>query len=100
MSVNINNTYWKPTPVAGVSSVVSSSVVTIAQTPNINTKFIIVNVATADVVVTFGGDTPAAGNGHRWVFGKDYLLSLGAAQSAKFIQASTSSLIYTSEWTL
>ena len=98
---NINNTYWHPTPVVGQSSVVSSSVVTLfAVAPNVKSNFAIVNVALADVMVTFGGDTPSATVGHLWKAGTDHPLSMGAALSAKFIQASSSSTLYTSEWML
>ena len=101
-SYNINNTYWRPTAgVVGQSSVVSSSVVTLfATAPSLSTKFAIVDVQLADVMVTFGGETPSTTAGMRWAFGKQYPLSIGAALSAKFIQASSSSTLYTTEWTM
>ena len=108
-SYNINNIYLKPsvvnnTAIAGQALTVDATAggVQFGTAFNDKTNFVVFDVQTADVIVTFDGQTPAAASkGHRLYAGQQYTWSKAAAQAAKFIRADTTSgFIWASEFQL
>ena len=106
-SYNINNIYLKPSVVN--NSYVAGQALTVDATAggvqfgtafNDKTSFVVFDIQTADVIVTFDGQTPAAGTkGHRLYAGQQYTWSKAAASAAKFIRAtSTSGFVWASEF--
>jgi len=63
------------------------------------TKYIVLDVQDADVLVNYNGD-PTSDLGHRLYAGRSYTWSKQAAQSAKFIKAGTTAAnIHATEFT-
>jgi len=96
--------YLKPVP--GVSgqalSVTAGSAVSLATSTafSVSCNCVTVDVQTADVMVTFGGETPSTTVGHRLYAGQNYTWSKAAAIQAKFIAVSATATLYASEWSL
>lgn len=67
---------------------------------NDKTNFVVFDVQTADVIVTYDGQTPVAGSvGHRMLVGEKYTMSKAQAMACKFLRAtSTSGFIWASEF--
>lgn len=91
MTNNISNIY--PKPATGVSDerlTVSNVVVTLTASgwdvPN--TKQVIWDVQTNDIMVTFDGSNPSSTNGHRLYAGESGTWSLQLAKAARFIRQS------------
>lgn len=94
-------------PVAGASGqalTVSTSVVTLfpSVAMNVSTEYVVIDCQTQNVIVTFNGETPSAGNGHLLTTTTGLIwLHKSAAAAAKFIRAGGSDgLIYVSQWSL
>lgn len=104
MAVNLNNMFLKPVPgVSGQSlTVTSGSAVSLATSTafSVSTNCVTVDVQTADVFVTFGGETPSTTVGHRLYAGQNLTWSKSAAIQAKFIAAAGNATLYASEWSL
>lgn len=67
---------------------------------NSKSKFVIVDVQDADVMMTIDGSAPTSSNGHRLNVGEKYEWSLQWVRAAKFIrQGSTSGTLHLSEVT-
>ena len=91
MTNNISNIY--PKPAGGVVDerlAVSSTVVTLAASgwTVLNTKQVLWDVQTNDIMVTFDGSDPSASNGHRLNVGQSGTWSLQLAKAARFIRQS------------
>lgn len=54
------------------------------------TKLVVLDVQTANVMVTFDGSTPSASNGHLMESGTKETWNAGTAKAAKFIRAGAS----------
>lgn len=64
-----------------------------------NTKYIVLDVQDADVLVSYTGD-PTTALGHRLYAGRSYTWSKVAAEKAKFVKASTTTAnIHATEFT-
>lgn len=104
--INVFNRYPRPTPgVSGQSLAVSSGSVSLFGTTAVNkdTMVCLLDAQNANIVVTFGGETPAVGTGHLMVPGTStgqMWVSKMAASTAKFIRTSSDAVLYCSEWTL
>jgi hypothetical protein len=99
MSVNINNIYPKPSTGRAATVFLGQSVTCpgTSSTQTISTaldpwsNLVFLDVQTADVIVTFDGQTPVAGTtGHRLYAGTNYTWSTATAHAAKFIAATSS----------
>ena len=104
MSVNLGNMYLKPVPgVSGQSlTVTSASAGQLATSTafSVSANCITIDVQTADLMVTFGGETPSTTVGHRLYAGQNYTWSKSAAIQAKFIAVAATGTLYASEWSL
>ncbi len=64
------------------------------------TRMVVLDVQTADVMVTFDGSAPTTTNGHRLYAGQNYTWSYETAAAAKFIRATgTDGVIHASPFT-
>ncbi len=91
MTNNISNIYPKPSSgVVDERLAVSSTVVTLAASgwDVTNTKQVLWDVQTNDIMVTFDGSDPSASNGHRLYVGQSGTWSLQLAKAARFIRQS------------
>ena len=97
----VTNLYPKPTPgVTDQSLAVADSAVPFGTAFNSLTKYVVLDVQTADVRVTYDGSDPTTSNGHILFAGRSYTWSKEAAAAAKFIRnGSTSASIHASEFT-
>lgn len=97
----VTNLYPKPTPgVTDQSLAVADSVVQFGTAFNDLTKYVVLDVQTADVRVTYDDSAPTTSNGHILFAGRSYTWSKEAAQAAKFIRnGGTSASIHASEFT-
>ena len=97
----VTNLYPKPTPgVTDQSLAVADSAVPFGTAFNSLTKYVVLDVQTADVRVTYDGSDPTTSNGHILFAGRSYTWSKEAAAAAKFIRNGTSSAsIHASEFT-
>ena len=97
----VTNLYPKPTPgVTDQSLAVADSAVQFGTAFNSLTKYVVLDVQTADVRVTYDGSDPTTSNGHILFAGRSYTWSKEAAAAAKFIRnGGTSASIHASEFT-
>jgi hypothetical protein len=104
MSYNLNNLFPKPAyyqsaAIADQRLTVSSAVVQFATAFNEITDLVVLDVQSADVMVTFDGSDPSSTNGHRLYNGRDYTWSRATAAAARFIRAdATDAAIQASEF--
>jgi hypothetical protein len=64
------------------------------------TRYVVLDVQDADVMVTFDGSAPTSTNGHRLYAGSNFTWSKAAATAAKLIrQGGTSGVVHASEFT-
>lgn len=105
MAYNLNNIYPKPAWSAGSS--VADQRLSVDNTVggvqfsafNASTDLVVLDVQTADVMVTFDSSAPTTTNGHRLYAGTTYTWSRAAATAAKFIRATaTTAAIHASEF--
>ena len=101
---NVVNLY--PVPTAGVNDQtlsVANSAVPFGTAFNASTKYIVLDVQTADVRVTYDGSAPVGGaspNGHLLFAGRSYTWAKATAEAARFIRdGSVSATIHASEFT-
>tara|TARA_R100001163_G_scaffold65135_1_gene61283 strand:+ start:8624 stop:8935 length:312 start_codon:yes stop_codon:yes gene_type:complete len=97
----VTNLYPKPTVgVADQSLAVADSAVQFGTAFNKLTKYVVLDVQTADVRVTYDDTDPTTSNGHILFAGRSYTWSKEAASAAKFIRnGTTSASIHASEFT-
>ena len=97
----VTNLYPKPTTgVTDQSLAVADSAVQFGTAFNSLTKYVVLDIQTADVRVTYDGSDPTTSNGHILFAGRSYTWSKEAAEAAKFIRnGSTSASIHASEFT-
>jgi hypothetical protein len=109
MNCNITNLYPIPTRdnsntlITDRRLTVSNSVVSLVDSTafNANTRFVVVDIQSADVMVTFDGSNPSSSNGHRLASGSSYTWSKATASTAKFIrQDTTDAAVHASEFTI
>lgn len=62
-------------------------------------RFVVLDVQTNDIMVTFDGSDPTSTNGHRLYFGQSYTWSVDAAMAAKFIRVSADAVVHASGFT-
>jgi hypothetical protein len=79
---------------------VSSSSVSLASASwSDNTRAVIIDVQTANVMVTFDGSTPSATNGHDLIAGEKYTFHREMAKAAKFIRKTNDAVVHATELT-
>lgn len=66
---------------------------------NLQTHYVLVEVKTAGVYVTFDNTTPSATNGHLFAAGYREFWSRQSAQAAKFIQSTIAARVIASPFT-
>jgi hypothetical protein len=83
------NLYPKPTGEADQRLTVSTTVVFLTENWSAaSTKYILIDIQTADVYVTFDGSDPSSSNGHLFkTTGQPFFWSKEAARVARFIRA-------------
>ena len=98
-SVNI---YPKPTNgVADEALAVSSTAVPFSTTwRDGNTKFVVIDIQSNDVRVTFDASTPTASNGHILYAGQSFTWHVDTAVAAQFIRVSAVGVIHASAFTV
>lgn len=64
-----------------------------------NCKFVVLDVQTNDVMVTFDGSTPTSTNGHRLYAGESYTWNFETAADAQFIRVSADAVVHASPFT-
>ena len=64
-----------------------------------NHKYIVVDVQTADVMITFDGSTPTSTNGHRFYAGDKATWSVNTAMAAKIIVVSADAVVHATGFT-
>ena len=80
---------------------VSSSAVPFSTTwTPADVKFIVLDVQTNDVMVTFDGSTPTSSNGHRLYAGQSFTWHRKTAEAAQFIRVSADAVIHASPFTV
>ena len=98
---NVVNLY--PVPTAGVDDQtlsVADSAVQFGTAFNASTKYIVLDVQTADVRVTYDSSAPTTTNGHILFAGRSYTWAKATAEAARFIRdGSVSATIHASEFT-
>lgn len=62
-------------------------------------RFIVLDVQTNDVMVTFDGSTPTSTNGHRLYAGESFTWSVDTAEAAQFIRVSADAVVHASPFT-
>lgn len=75
------STNWETSPSAGAN------------------RFIVLDVQTDDVMVTFDNSTPTSTNGHRLYAGESFTWSVNTAMAAKFIRVTTDAVVHASPFT-
>ena len=98
MTNNISNIYPKPSSgVIGERLAVSSAPVSLTALnwSVLNTKQVLWDVQTNDIMVTFDGETPSASYGIRLYVGQSGTWSLQLAKAAKFIRVSGDGVLQT-----
>ena len=95
------NIYPKPTPgQTDERLTVSSTAVPFTTTwKSGNNRFVVLDVQTSDVMVTFDSSTPTSSNGHRLYSGKSYTWDVDTADAASFIRVSADAAIQASGFT-
>jgi len=97
--------YLKPSVVNG--SAIAGQALTVDATAggvqfasfNDKTNFVVFDIQTADVWVTFDGQTPSSTKGHRLYAGQQYTWAKAVATAAKFLRATgTSAFVWASEF--
>ena len=79
---------------------VSSTAVSLASSSwNANTRAIILDVQTDNVMATFDGSTPTATNGHDLIAGEKYTYHREMVKAAKFIRKTTDAVVHATEVT-
>ena len=63
-------------------------------------KFVVIDVQTADVMVTFDGSDPTSTNGHRFYAGEKATWSVPTAAVAKFIRVSADAVVHATGFTI
>jgi hypothetical protein len=63
-------------------------------------KFVVIDVQTNDVMVTFDGSTPTSTNGHRFYAGEKATWSVQAATTAQFIRVSADAVVHATGFTI
>ena len=98
---NVVNLYPVPTPGVNDQTLsVADSAVQFGTTFNELTKYIVLDVQTADVRVTYDDSAPTTTNGHILFAGRSYTWAKKTAEAAKFIRdGSVSATIHASEFT-
>lgn len=103
MSAYVANLY--PRPTVGQTDerlAVSSTAVpftTAWKTSKNENRFVVLDVQTDDVMVTFDGSTPTATNGHRLYAGQSYTWHVDTAVAAKFIRVTNDAVVHASGFT-
>lgn len=99
-------TYIYPRPAGGQTDerlTVSSSAVPFSSIATWrasgNVKFVVLDVQSNDVFVTFDGSTPTSTNGHRLYSGESYTWNFETAAAAQFIRASADATVHASPFT-
>lgn len=64
-----------------------------------NTKCIMLDIQTANVMMTIDGSTPTATNGHDLIAGEKYTFHRELAKAAKFIRKTNDAVVHASELT-
>jgi hypothetical protein len=97
----ITNLYPKPTTgVTDQTLAVADSVVQFGTAFNTLTRYVVLDIQTADVRVTYDDSPPTSTNGHILPAGRSYTWAKETAQAAKFIRdGSVSASIHASEFT-
>lgn len=67
---------------------------------NGNNKFVVLDIQSNDVRVTFDGSTPTASNGHILYSGQSYTWHVKTADAASFIRVSSDATIHASGFTV
>ena len=95
------NIYPKPTPGQTDErlAVSSTAVPFTTDWKTGNNRFVVLDVQTDDVMVTFDASTPTASNGHRLYAERSYTWDVDTAKAAKFIRATTDAVIHASGFT-
>jgi hypothetical protein len=102
-AVSVTNLY--PTPTNGATDqrlTVDGTVggVQFASTFSTSSRYVVLDVQDADVMVTFDGSAPTSTNGHRLPAFTSYTWHVNTARVAKFIRATaTSGVVHASEFT-
>tara|TARA_A100001037_G_scaffold253576_1_gene238233 strand:- start:609 stop:917 length:309 start_codon:yes stop_codon:yes gene_type:complete len=101
MNSRITNLYPKPTPAATDQTLtVADSAVQFGTAFSNLTRYIVLDIQTADVRVTYDDSAPTSTNGHILPAGRSYTWAKETAQAAKFIRdGSVSATIHASEFT-
>jgi hypothetical protein len=96
------NIYPKPTNgVTDEALAVSSSAVPFSTAwKDGNTKFVVLDIQSNDVRVTFDGSTPTASNGHILYAGQSFTWHVDTAVAAQFIRVSADAVIHASAFTV
>jgi|TARA_X000001388_G_C2165809_1_gene97928 hypothetical protein len=100
---NSRTTNLYPKPTTGVTDqtlAVADSVVQFGTAFNSLTRYIVLDIQTADVRVTYDDSAPTTTNGHILFAGRSYTWAKETASAAKFIRdGSVSATIHASEFT-
>jgi hypothetical protein len=100
---NSRTTNLYPKPTTGVTDqtlTVADSVVQFGTAFNSLTRYIVLDIQTADVRVTYDDSAPTTTNGHILFAGRSYTWAKETASAAKFIRdGSVSATIHASEFT-
>ena len=96
-----NHLYLVPTPGATDERLaVSSTAVALASASwNANTRAVMIDVQTDNVMVTFDGSTPTATNGHDLIAGEKYTFHREMARVAQFIRKTGDAVVHATELT-
>lgn len=79
---------------------VSSTAVALASGSwSANTRVVMIDVQTYNVMVTFDGSTPTASNGHDLIAGEKYTFHREMAKAAKFIRKTSDAVVHATELT-
>jgi hypothetical protein len=96
-----NILYLVPTPGATDERLaVATGAVSLASSSwNANTRAIMLDVQTANVMMTIDGSAPTSTNGHDLIAGEKYTLHRETAKAARFIQKTGAAVVHASELT-
>jgi hypothetical protein len=95
------NIYPVPSTDSAVSLTVSTSAIQFTESwEAANTKFVVLDVQTDNVFVTFDGTTPSSSNGHKILAGQHLTWSIVTARAAKFIRETADATIFASPFTV
>lgn len=100
------NLYLRPsvsvdgTPITDQRLTVSSTAVQFATAfDKYITQYVVLDIQTNDVMVTFDNSDPTTSNGHLLASGQSYTWTKETAQAAKFIAVGSDGVIHASEFT-